>query len=504
MADYLLGIDIGTSSCKVAVFDINGNVITSQTKNYQTYYPQSNYVEQDVNDWWNAISKCIKNITSQINAKDIKAIGVDGQSWSCIPIDKNGKVLHNNPIWMDNRSADICERISAEIGEEKIVKLSGNPFKACYTTPKILWFKENKPEVYKNTYKFLQSNSYIVYCLTGQFSQDISQSYGLHNVDVATGKYDVEMSSLLGIDIDKLVDNSFCHKIVGEVNEYAANLTGLKVGTKVVAGGLDAACGTLGAGVYMTGQTQEQGGQAGGMSICVDKPVGDKALILSNHVVPDLWLLQGGTIAGGASLEWIASQIGDMEEHIEKETSISKFKQIDDMAQKVNAGCDGMIFLPYLQGERSPIWDIHAKGMFFGLSFSKTKSHFYRSVLEGVAFALKHNLDVAKKTGADVKELYSMGGAANSKLWTQIKADVTGKPIVITDTDTATTQGAAILAGVGIGLYKTFDEAVKKVTHVKRTHTPNMDIYDKYMKTYEIYLELYENLKDTMKKASNL
>lgn len=499
MTELLLGIDIGTSSCKVAAFDLDGNVVASEARQYPIYYPKPSYVEQDVLDWWREISACIKGITSKLNPQDIKAIGIDGQSWSCIPIDRRGNVLYRNPIWQDNRSEEICKKIKRQIDEDKIVALCGNPFQPSYTTPKILWFKENEPEVYNNTYKFLQSNSYIAYCLTGELSQDICQSYGLHNVNIATGEYDEEMTSLLGLDIDKLIKNSRCHDIIGSVTQEASEQTGLLIGTKVVAGGLDAACGTLGAGVYKAGQTQEQGGQAGGMSICTKNSKGNKALILSRHVIPDLWLLQGGTVAGGASLEWFCTQLGGTEELEQKKTGVNKFKLIDEMAEKVNAGSDGMVFLPYLQGERSPIWDTNAKGVFYGLDFSKTKAHFYRSVLEGVAFSLKHNLDCALEAGAEVSELYSMGGAANSRLWTQIKADVTSREFIITDTDTATTQGAAILAGVGIGLYKDFGEAVNRVVRIKRRQLPNERDKLVYEKTYEVYLKLYENLKDTMK-----
>lgn len=506
MANLLLGIDIGTSACKIAVFNLEGKVLATITEEYPVYYPMPGWAEQNAEDWWSSVCKGIRKIVEEkeIAPQDISGIGIDGQSWSCIPVNKNGDVLHNTPIWMDTRADSICKKVCAQIGEDRIFKLSGNPFKPTYTTPKILWFKENMPAVYNNTYKFLQSNSYIAYKLTGNFSQDSSQCYGLHVVNIADGTYDAQMCADMGIDMDKLPAIFPCHQVIGSVNDQAAKQTGLPAGIPVVAGGLDAACGTLGAGVYQAGQTQEQGGQAGGMSICVDEPLGDPALILSCHVVPNVWLLQGGTVGGGASLNWIARELGYAEEEQAQRTGESKFKIIDEEAAKILPGSDGLVFLPYLAGERSPIWDSNAKGVFFGLTFNKTRAHFFRSVMEGAAFALYHNLMWAQQAGVDVNEMYSMGGAANSALWTQIKADITGKTIKVPASDTATTLGAAILAGVGIGLYPSFDAAVKQIVSVKRVYVPNMENHARYQKSYEIYLELYKNLKGTMAKAAEL
>ncbi|MFI3207153.1 MAG: FGGY-family carbohydrate kinase, partial [Clostridia bacterium] len=272
------------------------------------------------------------------------------------------------------------------------------------------------------------------------------------------------------------------------------------VGVPVVAGGLDAACGTLGAGVIKAGQTQEQGGQAGGMSICLDSYKADIRLIMGTHVVPDLWLLQGGTVGGGGAVNWFEREFCHKERDIAKTEGGNSFYHMDKGAEIIGAGSDGMVFLPYLAGERSPIWDTNAKGVFYGIDFSKTKDHFARAVMEGVAFSLRHNLEIAETAGAKVEVLCAMGGAANSRLWTQIKADVTGKTITVPSSDTATALGAAILAGVGTGMYDSFEEAVDLTVKTKREHNPNEENAENYNKAYEIYLELYNDLKETMKK----
>ena len=503
MKEYLLGIDIGTSSCKVALFAKDGTVVASTTGDYAVYYPHPGWAEQNPDEWWEAVCGAVKELleNSKVNPVDIKGIGIDGQSWSAIAIDRKGRVLTNTPIWMDTRAKDICERLNKSIGEKRIFEVCGNPLEPSYTTAKILWYKENLPDVYRNIWKILQSNSFIAYRLTGEISQDICQAYGLHFFNMRTGKWDADLCREMGIPMEFMPDIVPCHQMVGTVTKAAAEQTGLAVGTPVVAGGLDAACGTLGAGVVHPGETQEQGGQAGGMSICLDTYAADPRLILSYHVVPGQWLLQGGTTGGGGVMRWLERELGQYERMMKEETGKSSLVQFNELAEKVAPGSDGLVFLPYMAGERSPIWDPDAKGVYYGLDFSKTKGHMIRSAMEGVAYSLKHNLDIAENTGAVVEELLAMGGSANSLLWTQIKSDITGKPIAVPSSDTATTLGAVILAGVGVGMYDSFEDAVKQTVKITRRHVPDMEKHELYMKNYKTYLALYENLKELMKET---
>ncbi len=502
MRDILLGVDIGTSSCKVAAFTPDGKVAATASEEYEVFRPHAGWAEQDPEDWTGAVFKSIRRIfdESDVLPGEIRGIGVDGQSWSAIAVDKDGNVLTKTPIWMDMRAQDICDRINESVGADNIFKVAGNPLTPSYTTPKVIWYRENLPEVYGKTYKILQSNSFLVYRLTGTISQDISQSYGWHCFDMKQGTWDREMAKTLGINESMLPEIYACDAVVGKVTAEAARDTGLLEGTPVVAGGLDAACGTLGSGVVKAGETQEQGGQAGGMSICIDEYAADPKLILSYHVVPDKWLLQGGTTGGGGVMRWFEQNFADYERS--NGSKKSSLVQLNEIAEKVPAGSEGLVFLPYMSGERTPIWDPDAKGVFYGVDFSKTKGHFVRACMEGVAFALKHNLDTAEESGAYVEELKAMGGSANSILWTQIKSDITGKRIVVPASDTATTLGAAILAGVGTGIYSSYEEAVGKTVGITRTHEPDMSKREVYDRAYETYREIYEQLKETMKKGN--
>ena len=498
-----MGIDIGTSAAKLVVFSEDGKALASRTVAYQTHYPQPGYVEQHPNDWWEAVSGGIRDLLAEgaVLASDIAAIGIDGQGWSAIAMDGEGNVLAPDPIWLDTRAESVCEELKTRVGEEAIFALSGNPLKAQYVTAKILWLQRHLPQAYANTKWIMQSNGFIAYRLTGNVSMDISQAYGLHCFDMKNGRMDLAMCRALGIDPGILPEIVACHAVVGRVSAAAAGLTGLVEGTPVVAGGLDAACSTLGAGVLRAGQTQEQGGQAGGMSICIDQYCADPRLILGYHVVPNHWLLQGGTTGGGGAMRWFEREFADFERRTAREKGGSSFAFLDALAEQVAAGSEGVVFLPYLAGERSPIWDSDAQGIFYGLDYSKTRAHMVRALMEGVAYSLRHNLEIAESVGARIETLRATGGSANSRLWTQIKADITGKDIEVPQSDLATPLGAALLAGVGVGVYGSFEEATQKTVCVKRTQRHSAQDRAAYDAGYLVYRQLYEQLKDLMKQT---
>lgn len=491
----LLGIDLGTSSCKVALLSFDGTVLAQATRSYAVHYPKPGWAEQNPDEWWASIVKAIKYVLEQRPDAKIACIGVDGQSWSTILMDGKGNVLAPTPIWMDTRAQDECKEIAAAIGEDALFENSGNPLQPSYTLPKILWFKRHLPSVFSKAEKILQSNSFIVYRLTGAATFDESQCYGLQIYNMKNGKLNLDMLKELSIQPDLIPQPIASHCVVGGVSKNAAQETGLLQGTPVVAGGLDAACATLGAGVYQSGQTQEQGGQAGGMSICLDSYIADRRLILGRHVVPGLWLLQGGTVGGGGVLRWMKEQFCLQERMEAQQKGTSPFDEMNQRAQSIAPGCDGLLFLPYMAGERSPIWNPRAKGVWYGLDFSKTRAHLIRACMEGVGYSLRHNLEVAIRAGAKVGKLYAMGGSANSLVWTQIKSDITGCEIDVPSSDKATVLGAALLAGVGAGVYSGFEEAVNKTVSITRTHTPDLENASCYNNGYERYLALYEHLR---------
>lgn len=488
---YLLGIDIGTSAVKVALFEKeSGNRPVGVTSaEYPISYPAPGFVEQNPDDWWDAICRATRELLEEtgISASEIAGIGIDGQSWAAVAVDSAGKVLCPTPIWMDTRSADICAELTEALGGERIRKKALGDLQAGFTFPKIVWYQRHLPSVYEKAAAILQSNAFAVLRLTGKLSQDLSQSGCMLCIDLQKGEWDFELCREAGVREELLPPLFAPHEIVGTVTAEAALATGLAEGTPVVAGGLDTACDALGAGIVHTGEVQELGGQSGGMNICTDKPLYDPRLCICRHVVPDCYLLQGGTVGGGAILRWFSSTFEDD----------ADFARVDREAERIPAGADGLILLPYLSGERTPLWDPDAKGVYYGVTYSKTRAHFYRANLEAAAYALRHNLEAAREAGAVFSTLRATGGAAKSPLWTQIKADVTGYPVEVPEAFSTAAYGAALLAGVGTGFFSSFEEAVSGI-RITRTHTPNEDTCGAYDKAYHTYRALYGALAPIM------
>ncbi|TCL76281.1 xylulokinase [Hydrogenispora ethanolica] len=492
----LLGIDIGTSGCKLTVFDFDGRVLAGAAGTYPTAHPAPGWVEQDAEQWWTVVRRELRGLMTgaPVDPRAIAAIGIDGTSWACLPVDASGKPLRPALLWLDRRAEAQAAWLREQFGAAELSAVSGNPVDPAYITPKILWLKEREPQIYRQTRRFLQSNAYIGFKLTGAYSQDYSQGYGFHFFEIAKGDWSEELAEKMGISLEVLAPLVHCHEVIGTVTRSAAEETGLIPGIPVVAGGLDAACCTLGAGVIRPGQTQEQGGQAGGMSIQLERPLVHPRLILGYHVLPGQWLLQGGTVGGGGALRWFNEQLGGFEQELGRQLGRSSFEWMSEAAATVPPGADGLLFLPYMAGERSPLWNSKARGVFFGLSYDKTRAHLIRAVMEGVGYSLLHNLETAREAQATVEQLVSVGGSANSAVWTQIKADITGKVIRVPFSDHATTLGAALLAGVGTGVYPDFETAVGRTVRVQRTYTPDPARHAVYQEFYQLYRELYHQL----------
>ncbi|MCI5957509.1 MAG: FGGY family carbohydrate kinase [Clostridiales bacterium] len=484
MSSFLLGIDIGTSACKAALFGTDGALTGAADSAYSVCYPQAGWAEQDPELWWQGAVSAVRSVLSQtgINPADIVGIGIDGQSWAMIPIDAHGNVLCASPIWTDTRAREECGDMLRAVGREALFSCSGNPVTPSYTLPKVLWFRKRFPSLYQKTEKVLQSNSFIAYRLTGAVTQDVSQGYGWNCFDMARGVWNRQLARELGVETRLLPDIHECCEIIGRVTAEAAALTGLTAGTPVVAGGLDAACSALGVGVTQAGQTQEQGGQAGGMSICMETCAPNPALILSRHVIAQRWLLQGGTTGGGGALKWFREQFcPDMD-----------FEQMSEAASGVPAGSDGVIFLPFMVGERSPLWNPDAKGVFYGLGFSVGRREMIRAVMEGVAYSLRHNLETAAETGGETIVMRSTGGSGKSPVWMQIKADVTGRRIEVAQAETAAARGAAVLAGLGTGVFNSPEDAAKGIKVASRYEPEEKQVYQRQYTLYrKLITEMY-------------
>jgi len=492
--DFLLGIDIGTSNIKTSLFNTQGKELYSSTKEYPFYNPRPGWVEQNPLDWWEGVKETIKNIIfqSRINSIHIKGIGISSQSWGVISVDKNGNILRPAILWMDRRSTEQSKKI-----EQHMLRNGWDvSVDSSYIVPKILWIRENECEVYKKTYKFLQVNTYINYKLSKEIFIDISQEDPLQ-IYIRNQKCYKSLNEFyesLGIEPEKVPDVKNSFDIIGPVSSDAAKETGLAPGTPIVAGAMDTSASALGMQVVNHGQSLHVAGQAGAIGVCQKTPVFDRRICIHNHVIPNRWLIMGVMVATGASMRWFRDELGKQELLIANQIGLDPFMVLSIEAEKSAPGAGGVIFLPYMMGERTPMWDYNARGTFFGLSLHTTKSDLIRAIMEGCSYALRHNIETLNSMGLKIEEIVSAGGAIKSDIWNQIKSDVTKKNLISIRNITTATLGAAILAGLGIGIYK---EPLKfeKFILDKKTFTPRIETDKKYDCLYEIYKRLYIDLK---------
>jgi xylulokinase len=479
---YLLGLDIGTSGVKALLVSPEGKIISNKTESYPLATPYSGWAEQSPYDWWEAtvkvIRKTISNIT--IDSSEIKGISLSGQMHSSVFLDEKMEVIRPAILWSDTRTSEQCSKIYTKAGGlDQLIRYVSNPALEGFTAPKILWLRENEPENYKKVKYILLPKDYIRYRLTAELFTEVSDAAGTLLFDVIKKRWSTGLLEKLEINQDLLppVLNSF--DLAGRITKPIAEKTGLKFGTPVVAGGADNACGAVGSGIIQEGRVMVS--------------IGSSGVVLAhlfNHACPDSWYMMGVTLSAGMSYEWLEKKLFNHS---------LDYAKLDQLAEEVNPGSEGLIFLPYLYGERTPHADANARGVYFGISGKHDQRHFIRSVLEGVTFALKDSLELIKDKGLGIKEIRAIGGGAKSKIWQQILADILGEEINLLNVEEGPAFGAALIAGVGVGVYSSFTEAVSRIIKVQKTIVPRIQNTEKYNQYYQLYKKLYYSLKENFK-----
>ena len=467
--------------------------------NYALNRPEPLWAEIEGDTWWQAVCATIQNVLTKsgVAPASIAGIGVDGVGWTLIPVDSTGDPLCPAMIWLDRRAEKETTWLKSLPGADSLVNLDANPLDAAYITPKLIWLKNNHPEIFDSAHKFLEATGFIVSRFTGKFVCDYTQAYGYHFFDIRNEKWDELSAQKCGIPIEKMPE--LCHSadIVGTVTEKAAAQTGLKPGTPVIAGSLDAAVGALGSGVIRPGQTNEQGGQAGGVGISLDHVLVEPRLIFSHHVIPGQYLLQAGTVGGG-SLNWFREQFGQQEVTAGDLIGQNPFELFSEQVGNSRPGANGLIFLPYMAGERTPLWSSIARGVFFGLSYNTSRADILRAIMEGCVFAVYDNLQIAEEHGVRVDEYLGSGGAIQSAVWCQIKADIYGKPFIIARRADGGEGGHSLglfaLTAFGIGLSRDIGNCVSVLL-------PRRQVFEPSARNHALYLELFEVYRSISRKA---
>ncbi len=501
MTSYLIGVDIGTESGRAVLFNQNGKVVSSSSYNYPVYYPGKGKAEQNPEDWWQATIVNIKNVITgaDIDTEKISGIGVCGQMHAAVPIDSKGNVLLEKvPIWCDKRS-----RID-DLKNTGLKNITANTVNPTWTGFKIRWFKENHPELYKNTYKFLACKDYINYMLTGEIYTDYSDASGTYLLDIHKNDWSEKVINMLNIDSKRLPSIRRSNCIIGTVKKNLLNDLGINKNRdiKVVCGGGDMMCLLLGAGMVEEGIGCDVTGTAADVSCCSREPLLDERIMNLHHVVEDYWVPYGILDSGGGSLQWFKNNFGKIEEKKAEKENISVYEIFSQQASSVKPGSNGLIFLPYLMGERN-LGSVNSRGVFFGMDSTHNKKHLIRAIMEGVTYDLKQSLDIIKEE-LNLLELRVIGGGANSDVWLNIKANIYNIPILTLDNFEGGAIGAAILAGVGTKVFTDEKEAVEKMINIENKIYPAQEeikLYDKYYKLFKL---LHDDFQEYYRKLAKL
>lgn len=505
---YVIGVDIGTSGTKTVLFDEKGNAVSSFLVEYPLYQPKIGWAEQEPEDWWNATYTSINSVIKQsgVNPADIKGIGLSGQMHGLVMLDKDGEVLRKSIIWCDQRTTAEADELTEKVGKERLVEITGNPALTGFTAAKILWVQKNEPELYAKTAKILLPKDYIRYKLTGEYATEVSDASGMQLMDIKNRCWSDEVLEKLNIDKNLLGKMYESCEVTGKIHQEAAKLTGLNEGTIVVGGAGDQAAGAVGNGIVKTGIVSSTIGTSGVVfahmdNIQIDK---DGRVHTLCHAVPGKWHVMGVTQGAGLSLKWYRDNFCHAEMDAADGMGVDPYYLMDKQAEKIAPGCEGLIYLPYLMGERSPHNDPNAKGVFFGLSAKHTKYDMLRAVMEGVSYSLNDCMSVIKEMGIDASEVRASGGGGKSKLWRQMQADMFGCDINTINVSEGPALGVALLAAVGAGIYNSVPEACEAAISVKDTMKPIQENVETYKNYFPVYQNIYKALKPQFSAAADL
>jgi len=491
---YLLGIDLGTSTLKVDIYNIKGNWIAGDSIETQMIAPNSDFKEQDPKQWWEKFKFILNNISykDNFNLNNIVGIGICGQSHGPTPFDKNKKNIGPCITWLDQRCLKQVQYIKNVIGNEKVLEITGFPLDVAYTAAKILWIKKNQPKIYEKTEKFLLPKDVLVLNLTGVYSTDTTDASATNLFDVKKNCWSDEILSKLDISIDKLAKPFSSHEIVGTVSRIAADETGLKDGTPVIAGGADWATDFYGAGAVKPKIGIDMSGTVGTLIVTVKKDFNEKGGV---SIVPDIkWISVAQLQTAASVFQWARDEFCLQEKYISNRIGIRSFALIDREINRVATGSNGIFVQPHFEGQRNP-GNTKLKGLIFGLSLSSSREEILKAILEGVAYEYRKGIEnLRESNGIECEKIFASGGGSRSDIWNQIKADILNIPYCKTNIREAGTFGAAMLAGVGIGIYSNSAEPIEKFLKIKKTYYPINNNKKKYDHFYRFYKHFTDNI----------
>jgi xylulokinase len=501
----LLGIDTSTTATKAILIDDQGKVIVSATSEYSYDTPKPGWTEQPASSFWQGTVRSIRTVMEKadLTGRDISAIGLTGQMHGMTLLDARGETIRPVILWNDQRTAAQCEEITHIVGQKRVLELTGNPVLTGFTAPKILWVKQYEPNSFAKISKILLPKDYVRYKLSGKFASEVSDASGTSLFNVGLRQWSDEMLSAIGIPRAWMPEVSESPEISARVNREAAQITGLLEGTPIAGGGGDQAAGAVGMGIVNEGRVSLQLGTSGVIFAASDryKPESEGRLHAFCHAVPGKWHWMGVMLSAAGSFRWYRDTLGDIERQEAARSGQDAYDLLTQSAATAPPGSEGLFFLPYLTGERTPNPDPDARGAFVGLTVRHTKAHLTRSVLEGVSYGLRDSLELMRDLGLNVTQLRASGGGIKSAFWRQMLADVFGTEITTVNSAEGAAYGAALLAGVGVGVWASVESACESSIHSTGSTSPGVDRFT-YNRYYPIYHDLYTALAPTFKQIA--
>ncbi len=493
--DAILAVDLGTTALKCALHDLQGNVIAKDTEEYQLITPDALSVEMDAETYWQAFRTAIGKVMKESGTSptNIKALGLSAQGETLLVVDKDGKPLRRAIVWLDNRAQSEADELGERLGHRHAYEVTGQ-VKLVPTWPasKVLWLRRNEPQLFERIHKVLLIEDYFLHRLTGEYVCEGSLVTSTCYWNFRTKQWWPQMLEALGVTANQLPSYSESGVPVGKLLPKVAEELGLCSQTVACTGALDQACGAIGVGNIGPGIFSENTGAALAICATVSKATLDpnNQMPCHYHGVPDLYMLHTFT-SGGIVLRWFRDEFAPMERMVGQATGSDAYDLMGAEAARVPAGCEGLVMLPHLQGAMAPEANPKAKGVFFGFTLRHGKSHFTRAIMEAVGFIVRRNIEVIEGLGVEVNEIRALGGGARSRMWKQIEADITARPVVTTINEEAATLGAAILAGKAVGLYSSIKEAADQMVQIKDRFEPNPANRGVYDEAYRTYVQLY-------------
>lgn len=506
--DYVIGCDVGTQSTKAVLVSLDGAVIGEASAGYEIDYPHLLWAQQPTERWTNALHTAVRSVLQMtgVSGHAVKGLALASQVDGVVPIDADGSALYPCIIWMDRRAIPQTESLRSPENETYFFNLTGLNLDATHVAPKIRWLAENEPRVYARAVHFLQPGSYMAFHLTGECAVDYSNASSTMLLDVRTKKWSRDMCARWDIDPQTIPPVGAAATVLGTLRPSLAAELGLSSETRVMIGSGDEHAACVGAGVLTPGIVGGIAGTSEPVCAASETLLFDETRLVESHCHADenLWLIENPGFVSGGNLRWYRDEFGAVEVLAAQERGTTAYGLFDESAQKLAPGSDGLIFLPCLMGAMTPTWNGAARGTFMGFTLAHTRAHFARSIMEGGAYGMRDNIERFAAMGMPLRELRVMGGGARSDLWNQIKADVTGLPVAVPQVTESTALGAAMLALVGVGAYKSLAEASNHIVRLVKRFEPNPAAQARYQELYGLYRETYFSLLPVFERAGKL